>query len=109
MTDLPFTTFKENQALAGADAFKELIRSSCPQMFGSPFLLMLDRCPCPHCNTPLILVTWRPFMDGDAIDNVLESALWNDKPLPLDLPRTLKVLIDGQEKQVCINHEKSVS
>ncbi len=108
MNDTPFTTFKENEALATSDLFKEQIRDNCPQMKGRPFFLMLDHCPCPQCNTPIIFVTWRPFRDSDPLDNVLEYALWVDSELPNDLPRVLKVLIDGQEKQVCINHSKGV-
>ncbi len=109
MNDLPFTTFEENEALASADIFKKLVQYNCPQMEGRPFTLMLDTCPCPQCNTPLIVVVWRPLKDGDPVDDVLDYALWESTELPKSLPRVLTVWIDGVEKQVCINHSKGLS
>ena len=108
MEYLPFTTYKENEALADTESFRELIRDKCPQMETRDFFLSLDHCPCPQCNTPLIIVIWRPYKQGDPIDNVLERNQWISTPLPHNLPRELKVMANGEEKRVCINHEKGV-
>lgn len=105
MSDEIFTTFEDNQALTDWDGFETWIHQHARIMEGAPFNVMLDHCPCPHCNTPIILLTWFPTPEVRV--QPLELAVWHDTPLPDTLPRKLPVVMNGVRKFACINHRKA--
>lgn len=110
MTDdnLPFTTKEDNEAIISMPNFQDWIYEHCPAMDGFQFHVLLDTCTCPHCETPLILLLWIPYPRDENSKKItfIEKACWQDNPLPKSLPRALPIVVNGQKKQVCINHSK---